>query len=49
MATDTDTLKALVEAELAQLRDVRVAAHIRNPLIEPKAILRDWGYGEEAF
>jgi hypothetical protein len=47
MATDADTLKALVDAELAQLGDARVSAHIRSLLIAPKPMLRGWDYGEE--
>jgi hypothetical protein len=47
MATNADTLKALVEAELAQLGDARVMTHIRSLLIEPTPILRDWNYGDE--
>jgi len=47
MATNAQILKALVEAELAQLGDARVVAHIRSLLIEPAPILRDWDYGDE--
>jgi hypothetical protein len=47
MVTNTDTLKALVEDELARMADARVTSHIRSLLTEPKPVLRDWDYGEK--
>jgi hypothetical protein len=45
MAINTETLKALVENELARTADTRVTTHIRSLLIEPTPVLRDWDYG----
>ncbi len=47
MAIGLETLKALVEDELARVADARVATHIRSLLIEPTHMLRDWDYGVE--
>ncbi len=47
MAIGTETLKALVEDELARVEDTRVTTHIRSLLIEPTPVLRDWDYGVE--
>ena len=47
MAIDTETLKALVEVELARVADTRVTTHIRSLRIEPTPTLRDWAYGVE--
>jgi hypothetical protein len=47
MTINTDTLKALVEGELARMADARVTSHIRSLLTEPKPVLRDWDYGEK--
>ena len=46
MLIDADTLKGLIGRELKNLLDVRVTAHIRSLLVEPRAELRDWDYGE---
>jgi hypothetical protein len=40
-------LRALIDAELVDLDDARVAAHVRDLLVEPVPVLRDWDYGEE--
>jgi hypothetical protein len=45
MAIDTETLKALVEDELARTADTRVTTQIRSLLIEPTPVLRGWDYG----
>jgi hypothetical protein len=45
MPIDADELKTLIECELENLTDVRVIAHIRGLLVEPKVVLRDWDYG----
>ena len=45
MANDTETLKALVEDELARTADTRVTTQIRSLLIEPTPVIRDWDYG----
>ena len=45
MAIDTETLKALVEDELACTADTRVTTQVRRLLIEPTPVLRDWDYG----
>jgi hypothetical protein len=47
MAIVTETLKTLVEDELARVADTRVMTHIRSLLIEPTPMLRDWDYGVE--
>lgn len=47
MAIGTETLKALVEDEVARVADTRVTTHIRSLLIEPTPMLRDWDYGVE--
>ncbi len=46
MLIDADTLKGLIGQELNNLLDVRVTAHIQSLLVEPRAELRDWDYGE---
>jgi hypothetical protein len=46
MTIDADTLKTLVDRELEHLSDARVMAHFRSLLVEPKAVLRNWDYGE---
>jgi len=43
---DAGTLKALVDTELGRLSDLRVLGHVRKMLVEPKAVLRGWDYGE---
>jgi len=45
MTIDTDSLKALIEDELARVADARVTSHIRSLLTEPKPVFRDWNYG----
>jgi hypothetical protein len=47
MAIGAETLKGLIEDELARVADARVTTHIRSLLIEPAPILRDWSYGAE--
>jgi hypothetical protein len=42
---DAESLKLLIEAELARVYDVRVVSHIRAMLREPHAIMRRWDYG----
>src|SRR5262245_21436193 len=46
MAITSEILKSLVEAELATVADPRVVARIRGMLVEPRAELYDWDYGE---
>jgi hypothetical protein len=46
MPADADTLKGLIDRELKRLSDARVLAQVRALLVEPKAILRDWDYGQ---
>jgi hypothetical protein len=43
---DAAHLKALIEGELAIVRDSRVVAHIRGMLVEPYQLLRSWDYGQ---
>jgi hypothetical protein len=47
MAIDSETLKALVQCELARVADTRVTAHIRSLLVKPTPMPRDWDYGVE--
>lgn len=42
---DAAVLKSLVEAELSQLNDARVMAHIRGLLVEPRMVMRVFDYG----
>ena len=45
MTDFTHDLLALIEAELAQLHDARVLAHVRSLLVPPRLEQRDWDYG----
>jgi hypothetical protein len=45
MMVDAESLKLLIEAELARVYDARVVSHIRAMLREPHAIMRSWDYG----
>jgi hypothetical protein len=45
MTVDAETLKNLINVELAQVQDERVLSHIRAMLIEPYGIMRSWDYG----
>lgn len=45
MPIDETKLRSLIEHELEHLSDTRVSANIRSLLVEPRAILRDWNYG----
>jgi hypothetical protein len=45
MTIDPAGLKALIEHELQGLSDIRVAAHVRSLLVEPKLVFRNWDYG----
>lgn len=51
MTMSLEQVRAMVEAELSAISDHRVESHIRNLLVEPTAIMRDWDYGapEEAY
>jgi hypothetical protein len=42
---DAQSLKALVESELAGISDGGVLARVRTMLVEPEVILRSWDYG----
>src|SRR5688572_23939039 len=46
MEIDGETLKGLIEEELANVSDPRVVAHIRGILVPPYVLLHDWDYGE---
>src|ERR1043166_8620986 len=46
MSIDARSLKTLIETELSTVSDARVVAYIRQMLIEPHMVLRDWDYGE---
>jgi hypothetical protein len=46
MAIDARFLRTLITDELATLSDVRVVAHVMKLLVEPRAVLRSWDYGE---
>jgi hypothetical protein len=46
MLIDADTLRTLIESELANVSDARVIEHIRGMLVEPNVVLRSWDYGE---
>jgi hypothetical protein len=43
---DAQSLKALVESELAGISDGDVLARVRSMLVEPEVILRSWDYGD---
>lgn len=45
MTVDAETLKAMIEAEVATLSDARVVTHILSMLVEPHVVLRGWDYG----
>jgi hypothetical protein len=47
MTINPQALKALIDAELSLLKDIRVVAHIRALLVEPTPVMRDWDYGRE--
>jgi hypothetical protein len=40
-------LQVLIDAELENIRDVRVTNHIRRLLVEPTEISRPWDYGDD--
>ena len=40
-------IQALIEAELVQLNDERVVQHVRTLLVQPKVVMRGWGYGKK--
>jgi hypothetical protein len=44
MAIDADALKNLIAGELAGVSDARIVKHVRELLIEPEPVLRDWDY-----
>lgn len=44
MPVDANTLKELIEKELAGVSDARVLRHIRGMLVEPSMVERDWDY-----
>jgi len=46
MPISVETLKNLIEDEVASVSDSRVIAHIRGVLVEPHIVLHDWDYGE---
>jgi hypothetical protein len=46
MAVDAHFLRTLIEDELTTLSDVRIVAHVMEMLVEPRAVLRSWDYGE---
>lgn len=43
---DSESLRLLIRAQLARVRDARIVTHILSVLIEPYAIMRQWDYGE---
>jgi hypothetical protein len=45
MRVDADTLKTLIDRELAHVSDARVLTQIRELLVEPEMVMRDWDYG----
>lgn len=47
MTVTTNHLIDLVESELAELDDARVAAHVRRLLVPPGSVMRSWDYGTE--
>ena len=47
MAVVPEFLKAAVEAELTNVSDARVIAHIRALLVEPSVVMRRWDYGKD--
>ena len=46
MGEQARVLQALVERELANVRDDRVIGHVRSLLVPPKPEARPWDYGE---
>jgi hypothetical protein len=46
MSITPEEIKERVERELSTLHDPRVTDQIRNLLVKPEAIVRDWDYGE---
>lgn len=46
MAIDSETIKSLIDSELASVSDALVVQHIRGILVEPYVLLHDWDYGE---
>lgn len=40
-------IQALIDAELAEISDERVALHVRAHLVQPALIMRDWSWGNE--
>jgi hypothetical protein len=47
VSVTANRLLELVEAELAELKDDRVNAHVRGLLVPPVSVVRDWDYGAE--
>jgi hypothetical protein len=47
MAVSASSILQLLEAELVELQDPRVVAHIRSLFVEPVAVVRGWDYGAE--
>jgi hypothetical protein len=45
MQVDAEKLSELVKRELAAVSDARVVEHIRELLVSPNIVLRDWDYG----
>jgi len=40
-----NSVRELLNAELARIRDQSLVARIRELLVEPYAVVRDWNYG----
>ncbi|HXC54867.1 MAG TPA: hypothetical protein VNU97_06205 [Rhizomicrobium sp.] len=47
MPVDAAMLKSLIAQALPRVSDARILANIRELLVEPAPILRDWDYGEK--
>lgn len=46
MAINAQILKSLIQSELSQVSDQRILARIRELLVEPEIVLRNWDYGK---
>jgi hypothetical protein len=46
VASTAETIKRLIEAELASVADPRVVAHIRSMLVEPHTVIYDCAGGK---
>ena len=45
MALSSERVRALVDAELSRITDAKLAARIRELLVPPRPVEREWDYG----